>query len=49
MKIYFKGTTEAFGALVASLVQQGLTFETKWLTDADGREGQAEIILTGGF
>ena len=49
MKIYFKGTAEAFAVLIANLVRQGVTFETKWLCEPDGSEGQAEIVFTGGW
>ena len=49
MKIIFKGSTTAFAHLIQRLVATGLTFETKWVTGDKGLEGQAEIILTGGF
>lgn len=49
MRVFFNGSAAAFAVLVASLVRQGVLFETKWFTDDDGLEGQAEIVFTGGF
>ena len=49
MKVFFKGTVAAFTALVAGFVRQGVTFEVKWFADADGLNGQAEIVFTGGW
>jgi hypothetical protein len=48
MTIKFVGSVKEWGALILSLVMQGLRFDADWRA-YDQKDGEGTITLTGGY